>query len=221
MSTIATSRTHKCGTVLNISGAEPCKWLPNSGICISLEKYEAGLIFAYSENTVSGDWEESKGKKCWSCSIRKEWKKQTTWGFIIYKQQILQEEEIESFITILQIWEAYLNRRRFQTFPVTEMMLHGLSPLPAITHIKKWHQEYTKYICSNFNAAGNENSQHLQKAEEWGIHQMWLRISSTMGLRFGICLSACRCCNFSNKTRQETSSHQWNWSSILSWEKYV
>lgn len=76
----------------------------------------------------------------------------------MYKQQILQVEEIGSFITILQIWGLNLNSLRVPTFPVTEMILHGSSPLPAITHIEKWYQEYTKYICSNFNAAGNENS---------------------------------------------------------------
>jgi len=63
-----------------------------------------------------------------------------------------------SVSSISQIWGLYLNSLRVPTFPVTEMMLHGASPLPAITHTEKWYQEYTKYICSSFNAAGNENS---------------------------------------------------------------
>lgn len=54
ISTIATSRTHECGTALNISGAEPCKWLPNSGISGSWEKYDAGLIFVHPENNGRG-----------------------------------------------------------------------------------------------------------------------------------------------------------------------
>lgn len=77
---------------------------------------------------------------------------------MIHKQQILQVEEIGSFTTILQIWGLYLNSLRIPTFPVTEMILHRCHPLPAITHLEKWYQEYKKYICSNFNAAGNENS---------------------------------------------------------------
>lgn len=56
---------------------------------------------------------------------------------MIHKQQILQVEEIGSFTTILQIWGLYLNSLRIPTFPVTEMILHGCYPLPAITHLEK------------------------------------------------------------------------------------
>lgn len=169
---------------------------------------------------MSGDWEEGKGKKWWPCNFRKEWKKQITWGFMIYKQQILQVGKIESFITILQIWEVYLNSLRIPTFPVTEMMLHGLFPLPAITHIKKWHQEYTKYICSNFMQLEMKTASMCKKRKsgdsikcDWESPLQW-------DSDLGFVSSACRCCYFSNKTHQETS-HQWNWNSILSWEKYV
>lgn len=77
---------------------------------------------------------------------------------MIHKQHILQVDEIESFITVLYIWRLYLNSLRIPTFPVTEMILYGPSPLPVITHTEKWYQEYTKHICSNLNAAGNKNS---------------------------------------------------------------
>lgn len=56
---------------------------------------------------------------------------------MIYKQQILQAEVIGNCITVSQIWGIYLNSLRVPTFPVTEMILHGPPPLPAIIHIEK------------------------------------------------------------------------------------
>lgn len=54
MSPIATSRIHGCGTAHNISGAEPWKWLLNSGIWVSSEKSDAELIFLHPENSGRG-----------------------------------------------------------------------------------------------------------------------------------------------------------------------